>query len=234
MRGAVAPSTRSAYERAGREFGAFRVLRELGDIWPIPIDHLLEYCVSLHRKGLAVRTIRAKMAGLSFEAKVNGFSDTTTDFRVRKMLEGWARSNPPVQDKRKPITPDMLLGLLRQWAKLRTSNYEQCLFHATALVTFFGAFRISEVVAASKADTAGRCLMWDDLQLEDNGMRLRLRKSKTDQAGQGTWVAFAPASREELCPIAAMRSYLKSRGSQPGFLFQHANGSPLTKYHSGQ
>ena len=72
--------------------------------------------------------------------------------------------------------------------------------------------------------------MWDDLQIEDNGMRLRLRKSKTDQAGQGTWVAFAPASREELCPIAAMRSYLKSRGSQPGFLFQHANGSPLTKY----
>ena len=123
-----------------------------------------------------------------------------------------------------------LLGLLRQWAKLCTSNYEQCLFHATALVTFFGAFRISEVVAASKADATGRCLMWDDLQLEDSGMRLRLRRSKTDQAGQGTWVALAPASREELCPIAAMRSYLKSRGSQPGFLFQHANGSPLTKY----
>ena len=230
MRRAVAPSTRSAYEQAGWELGAFRVLRGLEDIWPIPIDHLLEYCVSLHHKGLAVGTLRAKLAGLAFEAKINGFPDTTTDFRVRKMLEGWARSNPPVQDKRKPITPEMLLGLLRQWAKLCSSNYEQCLFHATALVTFFFFFLISEVVAASKADKAGRCLMWDDLQFEDNGIRLRLRKSKTDQAGRGAWVALAPASREELCPIAAMRSYLKLQGNQQGFLFQHANGSPLTKY----
>ena len=92
-------------------------------------------------------TIRGKLAGLSFTVKVNGWPDSTSELRIRRMLEGWARSTLVKGDDRKPITPDLLVGLNQQWMALCFSEFEQLLFHATAPVTFFGTFRMSEVLA---------------------------------------------------------------------------------------
>ena len=230
MKSSVAPRTLSLYESAGREFAAFRESRGLETTWPVPIDHLMEYCVFLHNKGLVTGTIKGKLAGLSFSAKLHGWSDTTADGRIRRMLEGWSRLAHREPDSRRPITPELLRGLRGQWNSICSSQYEQCLFHATALTAFNGAFRMAEVLAKAKADTTRTALWRSDLACSEQGAVIFPRKSKTDQKGQGARVELHPSTLSEICPVKALLDYLALRGERSGYLFCHTDGGPLTIY----
>ncbi|XP_061489507.1 uncharacterized protein LOC133387832 isoform X3 [Rhineura floridana] len=54
----VAPSTLASYQGAGRDLASFRKSRGYTQEWPIPVKHLMEFCVEGKRRGLSVRTIR--------------------------------------------------------------------------------------------------------------------------------------------------------------------------------
>jgi site-specific recombinase XerD len=62
---------------------------------------------------------------------------------------------------------------------------------AILLLGFAGAFRRSELVA----------LNVEDLEFCDGGLRVSIRKSKTDQEGLGTTIAIVPGCA--VCPISA-------------------------------
>ncbi|XP_070601697.1 uncharacterized protein [Erythrolamprus reginae] len=227
----IAPSTRRAYQRAGREFWAFRHDRRYDQLWPAPVEHLLEFCALYRRRGLSARTIRGKLAGLAFVAKSRGFADTTGDFRIRKTLEGWIREKGPARgDSRRPLKLTHLMGLYELWGRLCRSAYEASLYHAAAVTLFFGAFRVSEVLAASRADSSGQAFTTRDIKLGRSSVSLRLRRSKTDQRGRGVTVQLSRAANRRVCPVAALVAYWAHRGVEPGFLFCHASGEPLTRY----
>lgn len=107
----------------------------------------MHFAVSLHERGMAVRSIKECLSGLAFHSKAHGVPDFTWDFRLHKMLEGWNREAGTRQDDRVPITPEVLHGLRCSWGKICSDIYEACLFNAASLVAFFGALRISELVA---------------------------------------------------------------------------------------
>lgn len=69
---------------------------------------------------------------------------------------------------------------------------------ALLLVGFAGAFRRSELVSLNHADVA--------FTLE--GVTITLRRSKTDQEGQGRKVGLPYGSRLETCPVRALRAWL--------------------------
>ncbi|XP_070586874.1 uncharacterized protein [Erythrolamprus reginae] len=227
----IAASTRRSYQRAGREFWAFRHDRRYDQLWPAPVEHLLEFCSLSKRQGLSARTIRGKLAGLAFIAKSRGFSDNTGDFRIRKALEGWLREKgPPQGDRRRPLKLAHLRGLSDLWDKLCHTQYEAALYRTVAVTLFFGAFRISEVLAASKSDHSGRALTARDIRFRRGAVFLRLRFSKTDQRGRGVTVQLSRTNQKKVCPVGAISAYWGARGSYPGPLFCHASGDPLTRY----
>lgn len=133
-------------------------------------------------------------------------------------------------DPRQPLSPAILVGLSDKWGAVCNSEYEAALFHAAALIAFFGALRVSELVASSKRDTSDRALHLDDVILGTNTILIKIRRSKTDQAGQGKQVQLHGCDDPKLCPIKALASFLEVRGQEAGFLFIHSDGSPLTKY----
>ncbi|XP_062973745.1 uncharacterized protein LOC134392912 [Elgaria multicarinata webbii] len=226
----IAPSTRASYQRAGKEFHAFRAAKRLAIVWPIPVDHILQFCVFSYAKGLSARTIAGKLAALAFLAKMQGVPDSTSDFRVRQALKGWSKASPQPQDNRLPITPDILARFKSQWLFLCHSPYEAALFHAVAVTAFFGAFRISELLACSKNDRSCTALQYHDLALFDHGVTLRLRRSKTDQEGRGACISLNRAQITDICPVSALHTFANLRGDREGYLFCHSDSAPLTKY----
>lgn len=80
---------------------------------------------------------------------------------------------------------------------------------AVLLLGFAGAFRRSEIAALDFAD----------LEFVDDGVVIRLRRSKTDREGRGIEVAVVPAEEPTLCPVAALQRWLEARGHEPGPLF---------------
>ena len=79
---------------------------------------------------------------------------------------------------------------------------------ALLLLGFAGAFRRSELVALNVADIAE----------EAAGLRITIRKSKTDQEGQGQTVAIARGATH--CPVAALKAWLAAAGIVDGPLFR--------------
>uniref|UniRef100_A0ABM5GF58 Uncharacterized protein isoform X1 n=1 Tax=Pogona vitticeps TaxID=103695 RepID=A0ABM5GF58_9SAUR len=227
---ALAPRTRRGYSAVSKEFHKFRESVGLDQIWPVPVDHLQQFIISLHRQGLAPGTIQGRLSALAFQAKARGFPDFSSDFRIRKMIEGLYKERGRAMDTRAPISLELLKGIGHQLGTICRDEYEVSLFRAAALVMFFAALRISEVVAGGKGDRSRAALQMADVQNEDGAMRLHIRRSKTDQWGKGAWVTLAPCHDVGLCPVRAMEEYLTKRGAEPGYLFIHRDSSPLTKY----
>lgn len=146
------------------------------------------------------------------------------------MLEGWGQESGPRHDSHQPITPGILRGLKDTWQGLCSLAYEARLFHAAALLAFFGALRISELVAASKGHTSSRALFFHDLKMGRRSVEVNIQQSKTDQIGKGRSLVLGKCSEAELCPVTALLAYVSLRGTGEGYLFRHQDGTPLTKH----
>ncbi|XP_053106620.1 uncharacterized protein LOC128325152 isoform X2 [Hemicordylus capensis] len=226
----LAPSTRTAYNRQCRAFMDFRTQVGLGQDWPPPAEHLMQFLVHLKGKGLSSRALAGYLAALAFQSKARGLADTTGDFRVRRMLEGWSREHPAEADSRKPILPLAIRGAVEHLAGVCRSPYETALFHAAMVVLFFGAFRASELFPRGRFSHSTRVVQFGDTVPGRAALTLRLRFSKTDQRGRGHLVSLHRAEDVLLCPVRALNAYLTLRGAAPGCLFIHEDGRPLTQY----
>uniref|UniRef100_A0ABM5GIP4 Uncharacterized protein isoform X2 n=1 Tax=Pogona vitticeps TaxID=103695 RepID=A0ABM5GIP4_9SAUR len=227
---ALAPRTYKKYKATWFEFSEFRKGRQLGQAWPAPVEHMQQFIVDLHWRGLTPGTIKGKLAAMSFYARANGIRDTSNDFRIKKMIEGWSRERGKRTDDRTPISPALLSRLCDGWGRICTDRYEESLFRAAALLAFFGAMRISELVALGKKDVSRKALQLDDVTVWDDQVKVRLRSSKTDQYGFGCMVILGQCSLVSICPVRAIREFGILRGTEKGYFFQHKDGKPLTKY----
>lgn len=81
------------------------------------------------------------------------------------------------------------------------------------LVGFAGAFRRSELVSLTRAD----------IQFTSDGLTIHLRRSKTDQEGQGRAVGIPYGSHRETCPVRALQAWLEVSGITEGPLFRAIN-----------
>lgn len=94
--------------------------------------------------------------------------------------------------------PDSLLGLRDR---------------ALLLIGFAGAFRRSELVSLTRVD----------IQFTSDGVTIRLRRSKTDQEGQGRAVGVPYGSHRETCPVRSLQAWLDASDITEGPLFRAIN-----------
>jgi integrase len=81
------------------------------------------------------------------------------------------------------------------------------------LIGQLGAFRRSELVA----------LDVDDVEQLEDGLRIRIRRSKTDQEGAGDWKGIPRRSDHEVCPVRALQAWLQVSGIESGPLWRPVN-----------
>jgi integrase len=109
------------------------------------------------------------------------------------------------------LVKDDVLELLVQVA--RQKPLKAARDKALLLVGFAGAFRRSELVA----------LRVEDIMPHAHGLELLIRRSKTDQDGQGRTVFIPLARSAERCPVQALRHWLELAGIGEGPLFRPLN-----------
>ncbi|KAJ1202079.1 hypothetical protein NDU88_005882 [Pleurodeles waltl] len=97
----------------------------------------------------------------------------------------WECMTSPQEDARRPTDAARLARLVMVLARVCSSPYELSLFHFAYSVAFFGAFRILELVAASKAGL-GSGIELSNIIVTDSSLRVKVRRSKTEPCGKGT------------------------------------------------
>jgi integrase len=136
-----------------------------------------------------------------------GFKSPIKNELVRATLRGIARVYGRKQRQKRPLLKEHLVEIVRRMRGLKGVRDR-----ALLLVGFMGGFRCSELVALDA----------EDVQFAKEGMLVQLRRSKTDQEGEGREVPI-PKLLGALCALRALRAWLDASGIEGGALFRAVN-----------
>lgn len=228
----ISKNTRNSYDTALQKLGTFRLKYCLQDIWPIPVQDLLNFIAYLSSENLSPSTVTSYLSGISYFHKINGFNDTTKHFIISKALEGFKRNRGPQIDQRDAISIPILTKLITHAPKYCTSIYEATLFSAAFSLAFFALLRVSEFTKNNSKDATevSKQIQFSNVLISKGTIQLQILHSKTQQRGKPVKIAINE-NREVYCPLLNMKKYLKVRPKcKNGDLFIHMNHKSLTTY----
>src|SRR5207237_5679388 len=128
----------------------------------------------------------------------------TDDERVKATVRGIRRTLGTAARKKTPATAERVIAMA-----LGTGDSLKAIRdRALLLLGFAGAFRRSELVA----------LDCEDIEETETGLRVTIRRSKTDQEGQGATVGIVRGSIS--CPVAAVQVWRNAAGITTGPLLR--------------
>jgi integrase len=194
----LSASTRRAYTADLNHF------RASGRTIPCSPHDLAEYLADL-AETRAVATIQRRLAAIAKAHRALGFDDPCRAEIVRATMSGIRRTKGMAQREAQALQRDSLFAVLECMADRPIDIRDRALL----LVGFAGAFRRSELVGfdCNDVETVGR------------GIVLHLRRSKTDQTGQGRKIAI-PHGRTRWCPVRHLADWLTHAGIEQGPLFR--------------
>lgn len=197
---ATADNTRLAYQTDVAHFETW------GGVLPASPSMIIAYLQ--HFAGeLNPRTLSRRLVALRQWHIYQNFVDPTQSPVVRKVMQGIYRLHGAPENKALALTLDQLIQF-HHW--LQTQDTLQALRDDALLqIGFFGAFRISELVA----------IQVEHLQTTPEGLRILIPRSKTDPTGLGQSCAV-PWGNSILCPILALQTWLEKSNIHEGPVFR--------------
>jgi len=203
-RRASAPATLRAYKADWMHYAAW--CERMGFV-PVPADPATvgAYLGSLGQSHSA-STIRRRLSAIGKMHRFNDQEWNPSHPDIQGPLHGTLRQyGQPVQ-KAAAVTLDILRQLVATCDRSRRGRRDRALL----LIGFAGALRRSELVA----------LQVEDIAYDKAGLRLRLRRSKTDQVGQGAEIGLPRGRHVETCPVRAFEDWQAVALHKAGALFR--------------
>jgi integrase len=208
LKASVSDATRRAYASDWRDFTTWCGRKERSPL-PAAVATICEYLADIATR-LKVATIQRRAAAIARAHEAAGWPPPTAELAVRKLLVGIRRSHGSAQNHRSPIS----IPQLRQMVQALPTTLRGVRDRAVMLIGFAGAFRRSELVA----------LDVEDLAFTAEGVVITIKRSKTDQQGQGRKVGICRGAHSETCPVAALEKW-RALIPNKGPLFRRLNWS---------
>ena len=207
-------ATKRAYRADMAHYEAF------GGTIPGTPDHVALYVAHLSQTHKPA-TIARRLAAVGKVHRVKGYPDPTKSEIVKAALRGVRRTQGIAQQEARPLLKEDLFDLLAATGDRPKDIRDRALL----LVGFAGGFRRSELVGLDVGD----------VEFVRQGMVITLRRSKTDQEGQGRKVGI-PLGRGRWCPVKALEAWLAASGIFQGPVFRVVNrhGHVKTQRLSGE
>lgn len=218
---AEAASLVEAYQRASKADATVRAYR--GDAaaftaWcsrygfrslPASPEAVAGFLVAEAEARRAASTIGRRLAAIKYAHRLARLPDPTEDEAVRATMKGIRRKVGTAPDQKAAATADIVTAILMRIPDTMTGKRDKALL----ALGFAGAFRRSELVA----------LDVEDLREDPEGLRVLVRRSKTDQEGGGLEKAI-PHGRF-IRPVALLRDWLDAAGITEGAVFRPVSRS---------
>ena len=151
-------------------------------------------------KTLKYSTLKRRLASISVLHKMKGQYIDTKHPMIMENLMGIKRVNGSNQKGKKPILINDLKSLIEAIHKSSEKDSRKKRDKAIVLMGFSGGFRRSELVSID----------YDDLEFVVEGVKIFVKRSKTDQSGEGMTKAIPYFENEDFCPVIALKVGLNS------------------------
>lgn len=210
---AQAPNTRRAYESSWRAFEAWCAARSIPPAATTP-EIVAVYLTSRLDCGLSVRGIvRAYSALASRLRELQPTGPWLAGMRpeiLRRLIQGASRDRGRPVVKKAPLTIEHFAQLADPTRFDASRWLQSARNRALLLIGFAGGFRRSELVALDVGD----------VEFVPEGAVVTVRRSKTDQVGNGAQVAIWRQKDGSRCPVVALETYMRGARITAGPIFR--------------
>jgi integrase len=200
---AKAANTRRAYAADWADFCRWAATRG-ADPLPCPPGLLCGYLAALADAGRRAATITRRAAAIAHQHRAAGCDPPTASPAVREVLRGIRHTLGTAPGGKAPATADLIARMLAACPETLIGRRDRALL----AFGFAGAFRRSELLA----------LEVGDLTEVGDGLRVLIRRSKTDPEAHGQEIAIPRGSH--LRPVEILQAWLAPAGISDGPLFR--------------
>tara|TARA_Y100000817_G_scaffold282147_1_gene247227 strand:- start:398 stop:1312 length:915 start_codon:yes stop_codon:yes gene_type:complete len=159
-------------------------------------------------KSLKYSTLKRRLASISVIHRLNGHYLDTKHPLITENLLGIKRVKGTYQKAKKPILINDLKAIINAINKDK-NQINRSKNKALLLVGFAGGFRRSELVA----------IFLDDVEFVQEGVKIFVRRSKTDQSGEGMTKGIPYFSSPDYCPVISLKEWIQEGKINSGKIF---------------
>jgi len=193
LKNSKADNTLRAYRSDFKDFSTFCAKNGLSSMPTQP--KIIALYITHLSKSSKFSTLKRRIASISVLHKLKGHYLDTKHPIIMENLHGIKRTIGSRQRSKKPILINDLKLIIKAIDKEKSRD------KALILIGFAGGFRRSELVN----------LDYEDLEFVTEGVKILIKKSKTDQSGEGSVKAIPYFDNREFCPVTALKDYVSKK-----------------------
>ena len=197
LRNSKSENTLRAYQSDYNDFSlfcsknGFQAMPTQPKILALYITHLSSYS--------KYSTLKRRLASINILHKTKGHYIDMKHPIIMENLMGIKRKNGSNQKGKKPLIINDLKKLINAIHQSNEKDKRKIRDKALVLIGFSGGFRRSELVD----------LEYEDLEFVSEGVKIFVKKSKTDQYGEGMTKAIPYFDNEKFCPVIALKNWIE-------------------------
>ena len=198
LKSSKAINTLRAYKADYKDFASFCIRHGFKSM-PTEPKILRLYLTHLSQTS-KFSTLKRRLASISVIHRLSGHYIDTKHPMITENLMGIKRVKGSYQKAKKPILINDLKSILNVIDKDK-NEIRRIKNRALILVGFAGGFRRSELVS----------IMFEDIDFVSEGVKIFIKRSKTDQSGEGMTKGIPYFSNPDYCPVISLKNWIKKK-----------------------
>jgi site-specific recombinase XerD len=219
LQNSKANNTVRAYKSDFNDFGIFCAKNGFKSL-PSEPNIVSLYLTHLSTKEIKMSTLKRRLVSIGVIHKLKGhYLDTKHPSIIENMM-GIKRRKGSIQKGKKPLLINNLKKIINVIDEYHKEEITRLRDRSIILIGFSGGFRRNEIVS----------LNHDDLDFVNEGVKINLKRSKTDQFGEGSVKGLPYFDNSQYCPVISLKKWIEVSNINTGPLFRRfSKGSKLTE-----
>ena len=219
LKSSKAINTVRAYKSDFKDFGLFCVKNGFKNL-PSDPKIVSLYLTYLSSNEVKISTIKRRLVSIGVIHKIKGHYLDTKHPVIIENLMGIKRRKGSIQNGKKPLLINNLKRLINVIDQQKKEQIKIFRDRTIILIGFSGGFRRNEIVS----------LDYDDLDFVEEGLKINIKRSKTDQLGEGSIKGLPYFDNSQYCPVVSLKNWIDIAKINSGSLFRRfSKGSRLTE-----
>ena len=217
LKSSKANNTLRAYKSDFRDFGTFCAKHGFKSLPSEP--KIISLYMTHLSKNSKISTLRRRLVSISMVHKLKGHYLDTKHPIIIENLMGIRRLKGSIQKGKKPLLINNLKLIINVIDELKIDEKKKLRDKSIILIGFGGGFRRNEIISINH----------EDLEFVPEGLKITVRRSKTDQFGEGMVKGLPYFNNEIYCPVKNLQKWLEISQIKSGPIFRRfSKGLSLT------
>ena len=218
LKSSKALNTVRAYKSDFKDFGIFCSQNGFKSL-PSEPKIVSLYLTNLSIKDIKLSTLKRRLVSIGVIHKLKGHYLDTKHPSIIENILGIKRRKGSIQKGKKPILINNLKRIINVIDQQDKEKIKKLRDRSIILIGFSGGFRRNEIVA----------LDHEDLDFVSEGLKINIRRSKTDQFGEGFTKALPYFDNSQYCPVESLKKWIEISKITSGPMFRRfSKGSKLS------